>query len=472
MQTEKKPQIEFEQPNEGNGNVQGLNPVELIEVSNEDYREIEVHKGIVKLSKYEDKTPITQSSLDELKMKCEAIVINGVDDKENYKLAKELKSKVTKARTNLENVRKELVADSVYFQKKINEKAKELTAQISEIENPLAEKIKEIDDLKEAEKKRLEMEAERKANERINSLIEQGMMFTGEYYEIGSVSISVVDVRTISDESFNILFEKVKEVSTQISLEKKQKEELERKEKLKSDRVLTLLKNGFTINDGVFTAAGFDVCSENELGDVEQSDFDNLLENGIAFINEKKDNEEKERLELERAQKELELEKKRIQDEKLNLIKQKTNSRISRLAEIGFVYDVVHDLYFFKHEKISFTEMQNISDENFEIKFSQLSESVAEIKKKLEEERIALAESERAAQIEREQKEQAEKEEAARIEAEKAPDVEKINTYFKQVSDFVSQIPTLKSIDLKNKFESDINLLKAAITELQKTYEN
>ena len=98
----------------------------------------------------------------QMKEQYQGIEIKGIDDKAGYKIAKEALSVVKKTRTSVEAKRKELKSDYLEIGRRIDGEAKRLTENILEIEEPLAQKIKVIDDEIQAEKERKERESEEK----------------------------------------------------------------------------------------------------------------------------------------------------------------------------------------------------------------------------------------------------------------------------------------------------------------------
>lgn len=101
---------------------------------------------------------VTEASIEEMKKKAGAItkIITKEDRESAYSVLKVVK----KTRTGIEKKRKELVADALEHQRKVNSIAKDITAKIKEIEEPLALKITRWDEALEAKK-----EAERKKEE-------------------------------------------------------------------------------------------------------------------------------------------------------------------------------------------------------------------------------------------------------------------------------------------------------------------
>jgi uncharacterized small protein (DUF1192 family) len=121
------------------------------------------------------------------------LTIAGIDDKENYKLAKSVLAGVKKWRTGIEAKRKELKAVALEYGRKVDGEAKRLTELVSKVEVDLTTKVDAIDKA---------IEEARKAEQlrRHKLLTETAWQFTGQWYVCGVHSIDASTMPTASEE--------------------------------------------------------------------------------------------------------------------------------------------------------------------------------------------------------------------------------------------------------------------------------
>jgi hypothetical protein len=121
------------------------------------------------------------------------LTIAGIDDKENYKLAKNVLAGVKKWRTSIEAKRKKLKAVALEYGRKVDGEAKRLTELVSKVEADLTWKVDAIDKA---------IEEARKAEQlrRHKLLTEAAWQFTGAWYVCGVHSIDASTMPTASEE--------------------------------------------------------------------------------------------------------------------------------------------------------------------------------------------------------------------------------------------------------------------------------
>lgn len=129
----------------------------------------------------------------EAKKAAEALVIDGIADEANYKLAKSYHTAVKKWRTSIENKRKELKAVSLEYGRRVDGEAKRLTALVEPVEKLLAKKIEAIDKAAEIARKAEELR-------RHNLLVESGWQFTGSWYVCGIQNVAPSELAAASDD--------------------------------------------------------------------------------------------------------------------------------------------------------------------------------------------------------------------------------------------------------------------------------
>ena len=169
-----------------------------------------------------------------MKEEASKIEIKGMEDKAGYKAAKEMLSKVKKTRTSVEAKRKDLKSEYLEIGRGIDGEAKRLTDSILEIEEPLSEKIRAIDNEIQIEKERKEREAEEKLKTRVEELLSIGLEFNGMLYVRGNISVDIVTIKNLNDKDYEVLKSKII-----LEKERLEKEEAERKaeeERIEAER--------------------------------------------------------------------------------------------------------------------------------------------------------------------------------------------------------------------------------------------
>ena len=177
---------------------------------------------------------LADAAIAQMKSEAAQIEIKGMEDKAGYKAAKEMLSKVKKTRTSVEAKRKDLKSEYLEIGRGIDGEAKRLTDSILEIEEPLSEKIKIIDEQIQAEKERKDREAEETLKKRVEELLSLGLEFNGMLYVCGNISLDVITIKNLNDKDYEILKSKVT-----IEKERLEKEEAERKaeaERIEAER--------------------------------------------------------------------------------------------------------------------------------------------------------------------------------------------------------------------------------------------
>ncbi len=131
-----------------------------------------------------------------------AITIAGIDDRDGLTFAKQARRSLVSTRTLIEETRYNLNKDAMLLQRRNNAVAKELTAMIEAIEEPIDKQIKAIElEIDERRKARENEKAQRIAT-RTNSLIQLGATFDGVTYYINGFAVDAVEVIASPDEEF------------------------------------------------------------------------------------------------------------------------------------------------------------------------------------------------------------------------------------------------------------------------------
>lgn len=153
------------------------------------------------------------------KMKEEYLPILEMDltDKANYKKLANAVTDLRTKRTGVGKKYKELNADALAFSRGLKKEADELEELIREIEDPLKVKKDDIDNAEEKRKESEEQQRQQILQGRVATLLENGMVYNGTYYAIGdSITQDVVTIKTMTDDQYDGLLERVKTVNAGI----------------------------------------------------------------------------------------------------------------------------------------------------------------------------------------------------------------------------------------------------------------
>lgn len=149
---------------------------------------------------------VTDAAIAQLSEQYMPLVINGIDDKAGQKVVKEARSVVKRYRIDVDKRRKELNADALEFQRRINGEAKRITAQLEPIETHLANEEKKVDDELERIKREKEIAETTRYKSRVAKLNDlqfkfDGSKFYAEYEP--SLEAYVLNLKQWDDTQFN-----------------------------------------------------------------------------------------------------------------------------------------------------------------------------------------------------------------------------------------------------------------------------
>lgn len=224
-----------------------------------------------------------------LKEAYSGMTIDGVKDKEGYKKVRKAWSEVRGYRTGIEKKKKDIKSDYIKIGKAIDGEEERLLELITPLEDELGKTWRAIDDEIAAEEKRKEEEEQKRLNDRVTELMTIGLRMNSGYYQLGdTITIDVATLRTMTDEVYSTFRGKCENKAAEIKLEE---------EKLKQAKL----------------------DEENKL---------------------RKEREDLDRQKQELADQKAALEKMRKEGEEL-----KKGIRVSRLADIGMIYDPKHESF-------------------------------------------------------------------------------------------------------------------------------
>ena len=186
------------------------------------------------LKKYDSIVP----KVEELKKEFLPLKIESIEDKEGYELVKNALKFMRDKRHEIEDKRKELKADSLKYGKAVDEKAKEIQALISPIEEHLrAEKERVDTEIKEI-KEKAEKEAQAKMDARLKKLFDLGFTANMEEFvwvsklsDSNNQSVHKLNIEVWEDDRFEQFCDKMDAIIQNEIVALKEKLEKEAKEK-------------------------------------------------------------------------------------------------------------------------------------------------------------------------------------------------------------------------------------------------
>lgn len=175
---------------------------------------------------------LADSAIAELKKQYGGLKIQDANDTKAYKAVTEALAIVRTKRTSVEKKRKELKASYLETGRAIDAEAARLTVLLEEIETPLTNEKKRIDDEKENARLEKERQEQERLQGRVSALLENGMMFNGSFYAIGeTITVDVVTLKQFPDEHFTLLLDKVRAENQKILNAKAEQERLANEER-------------------------------------------------------------------------------------------------------------------------------------------------------------------------------------------------------------------------------------------------
>ncbi|SDZ81635.1 hypothetical protein SAMN05192529_102102 [Arachidicoccus rhizosphaerae] len=378
-----------------------MQTIEIVETGNElVLAQEKVNTGLVAFNN-------KKSELEALAQSAAEITINGVGDKEGYKLADAKRKELKKERVSISSQGKEMRDTINKVSKDIIEKEKELIAIIEKEEKRLVEEQDKVD----AEKERIRLEEIRKEEERIQKRVD-GLRQYG--YEIDLSAL-----KSLSDEDYNQLQETAK-ANYEAEQARLEAERLEAEKKAEEERL----------------------AREAE---------------AKKLADERKELEEL-RKKQEEAQKLIDEQNARIEEEALKVQQEKENVRTRLIASLGIPFNYVENAYIEQDINVRVSDIKSLNDTEWDALVNSVTERkiiIDQERKAMEAEIMEQAKKKAAAdalQAEKDRKaaeeqERLRKEEEARIKAEQAPDRTKINEYIKSIKDL--EVPVMKSANGK-----------------------
>lgn len=174
------------------------------------------------------KFDITDSAIKKMEREFKPLKIKDLKDKDGLQAVKSARKTVRDHRIAVENRRKELVADSVAYQKMVNGEATRIKELLIPIEDHLKSEEDRIEELKEEQRRKAEEEKQKRIQGRVSQLLGVGFTFNGFEYTLGELTASLLMVSTLSEENFDELLKKAKVIQEE-EAEKRRVEEEKKK---------------------------------------------------------------------------------------------------------------------------------------------------------------------------------------------------------------------------------------------------
>lgn len=170
---------------------------------------------------------VPQSQINSLKEQFTGLKILGIDDAQGYQAIKNALAQIVPVRTGIEKKRKELKQVALDYGKAVDDKAKELTSAVLEVENPLKAELDRIDRLKADAEAELRRQAEAKLADRKKQVLAAGALFNGTGYHTGSMYFTEDQIAESSDYDFVGIIQAIKNEKAVIA--QKEAEEAEKR---------------------------------------------------------------------------------------------------------------------------------------------------------------------------------------------------------------------------------------------------
>lgn len=148
---------------------------------------------------------VTEALLKQMEENFLPLVINGIEDKDGYKVVDEARKQCKNTRIITVDICISGREEALRIQRDWISKEKEIVGRIRTVEDNLAAKQKVIDDERDAIKHAKEIEEQKRLQERSVKLVGNGCAFDGEHYTVEDIKISTIQVKTLDEFTFGQL---------------------------------------------------------------------------------------------------------------------------------------------------------------------------------------------------------------------------------------------------------------------------
>ncbi len=222
--------------NTDNSNEVATIPHEQNEVSVQDIRILPLEEHIkIEVSKFKKFTDEAVS----LKKRFKKLDLSKPLTAETYKAVKLFWQDAKGVRIDSDKLRKVIKADYIAIGKAIEKAYDTIEQEVTPMEEPAYNRIKEFDNAAEIARAKVEQELDERRDTRVKELCENGIVFNGSVYAIEDVKLDIVSIRGMEPAEYDRLLIKVKEINARLLAAIQQKELEEEKEREKQ-RNLTI----------------------------------------------------------------------------------------------------------------------------------------------------------------------------------------------------------------------------------------
>jgi hypothetical protein len=202
------------------------------------------HELYIQQSLQQFTATITDTAIAELSKQYSGLTINGIDDKEGYKIVRTARLDIKARRVEVDKKRKELNEHALAHQKAVNAEAKRITAMLTTIEDYLANQEFAIDNEIQKIQLQAEIEKQEKFRNRIHRLyaldVRHNPIMNLYENEIG-LHLNNASISELSDHAFDDVIKKLTEhFNEQLAIKEKLVEQKlieERAIRLESERL-------------------------------------------------------------------------------------------------------------------------------------------------------------------------------------------------------------------------------------------
>ena len=163
--------------------------------------------------------------------------IEGPEDKKNYAVVKSARARVGSLRASIEKERKDKKSGAIEYGRQLDAEAKQLTAILEEIENPLRDQVAAIDAIHEAEAAKVQAAKDAKAKERETALADVGITLSITEAPLFLYSMTDEDFAAkLDDATFAYNTQKEREAEKEAELNHLREQEAARQEKERKEQ--------------------------------------------------------------------------------------------------------------------------------------------------------------------------------------------------------------------------------------------
>ena len=296
-----------------------------------------------------------QAAIQKMREDFIVLKVESLQDKAIYKQIEESRKFVKQRRVEVRKTKEKLNEDALAWQRKVNEKEKEVTEQLREIESYLEGESEKYERWQKEEKERKEREEKERINRRNAALIELKMQFDGHSYSMGNLMITNDEICDFSEEDFDSFLSKVRPEFERIQQEEATRRRVDQRKGDLTRRGFLVSQSGDMVHDlHEITISGADLAENTDdwfVSQIEKIDY---------VLTEERIRAQKAREEAEKIVREREGLERQKQEMKLQI----RNARAEILSGLGMKRSAVS----LDHPAacIAIGGLENLTQEEFE----------------------------------------------------------------------------------------------------------